>query len=112
MQNSIFELVNAARRVRQKFGTREDGTPKNWTEWRDLDDAVNAVEAGINAPQNGEMLDLLEEMWVFVAMNYRCHRPWRLALDEWQKKVEKATGWTPANIKTYRATRINKEGDE
>jgi hypothetical protein len=99
MQNRTIELVNAARRVRQKFGTREDGTPKNWTEWRDLDDAIDAAEADINAPQNGEMLGLLKEMYVFIAMNHRCHRPWRLALGEWQKKVEKATGWTLRNIK-------------
>jgi len=30
---------------------------------------------------------------MFLGMPYKPLRPWRMALDEWQKKVEKETGW-------------------
>jgi hypothetical protein len=109
---NLFLFIAAARHVLQKYGTRADGIPKNWTEWRDLDDAIDAVEAELNAPQNGEILGLLEEAYVFIAVGHKRHRPWRAALDKWQAKVEKVTGWTPARIKDYAASRIEQEGDE
>jgi len=36
---------------------------------------------------------LLNEIYVFVAMKHRACDPWREALDEWQSKVERLTGW-------------------
>ena len=41
---AAFDLVSAARRVRSKFGTDDNGNPLDWTEWRDVDDACNAVD--------------------------------------------------------------------
>ena len=40
-----------------------------------------------------EELELLKEMYIFVAMRHKATDPWRNALDEWQKKVESLTGW-------------------
>jgi hypothetical protein len=36
---------------------------------------------------------LLNEIYVFIAMKHRACDPWRVALDEWQSKVESLTGW-------------------
>jgi hypothetical protein len=41
---AAFDLVSAARRVRSKFGTDDHGKPLDWTEWRDVDDACNAID--------------------------------------------------------------------
>lgn len=40
-----------------------------------------------------EMERLLEEIYVFIAMKHKACDPWRIALDEWQSKVEDLTGW-------------------
>ena len=44
MLAAAFDLVSAARRVRAKFGTDDRGNPLDWTEWRDVDDACNAID--------------------------------------------------------------------
>jgi acyl-CoA reductase-like NAD-dependent aldehyde dehydrogenase len=41
---AAFDLVSASRRVRSKFGTDDNGNPLDWTEWRDVDDACNAID--------------------------------------------------------------------
>jgi len=38
-------------------------------------------------------VELIREMYVFVAMQHRATSPWRKSLSEWQKKVEKKMGW-------------------
>ena len=51
MLAAAFDLVSAARRVRSKFGTDDNGNPLDWTEWRDVDDACNAIDRiAANAP--------------------------------------------------------------
>ncbi len=45
MLAAAFDLVSAARRVRAKFGTDDNGNPLDWTEWRDVDDACNAIDS-------------------------------------------------------------------
>lgn len=41
---AAFDLVSASRRVRSKFGVDDSGHPLDWTEWRDVDDACNAID--------------------------------------------------------------------
>ena len=41
---AAFDLVAAARRVRSKFGTDDNGNALDWTEWCDVDDACNAID--------------------------------------------------------------------
>lgn len=36
---------------------------------------------------------LLNEAYVFLGMPHKPLHPWRVALDEWQEKVEAETGW-------------------
>ena len=36
---------------------------------------------------------LLNEAYVFIGMPHKALQPWRIALDEWQSKVEQETGW-------------------
>jgi len=36
---------------------------------------------------------LLNEAYVFLGMPHKALHPWRIALDEWQAKVEQETGW-------------------
>jgi hypothetical protein len=36
---------------------------------------------------------LLNEAYVFIGMPHKALHPWRIALDEWQAKVEQETGW-------------------
>jgi hypothetical protein len=51
---------------------------------------------------------LLNEMYVFVAMKHRACDPWRNALDEWQFKVEKLTGWNAyEEIENHRKNTLN-----
>ena len=40
------------------------------------------------------LLALLNEAYIFIAMKHRACDPWRNALDEWQERVEKQTGWS------------------
>ena len=40
------------------------------------------------------LLDLLNEAYVFIAMRHKACNPWRVALDDWQARVEKQTGWS------------------
>lgn len=37
--------------------------------------------------------ELLREIYIFIAMKHRACNPWRIALDEWQEKVEKECGF-------------------
>lgn len=41
---AAHDLATAARRVRAKCGTDKQGKPRDWTEWKDLDDACDAVD--------------------------------------------------------------------
>lgn len=43
------ELVAAAERVSLKYGYADDGTPSDWTEWKDLREAISAV-CRVSAP--------------------------------------------------------------
>jgi hypothetical protein len=36
---------------------------------------------------------LLNEAYFFLGMRHKALHPWRVALDEWQVKVENETGW-------------------
>ena len=38
------DLMYAVRRVRDKYGRGENNALLDWTEWTDVDDAVNAIE--------------------------------------------------------------------
>ena len=49
-------------------------------------DAVPAVD-------QQRLVLLLNEAYVFLGMPHKSLNPWRVALDEWQAKVEKETGW-------------------
>ena len=40
----VFDLIAAARRVRAKFGTDMNGSPLAWPDWKDLDEACNAID--------------------------------------------------------------------
>ena len=40
------------------------------------------------------LLALLNEAYIFIAMKHRACDPWRNALDNWQERVEKQTGWS------------------
>ena len=37
---------------------------------------------------------LLNEVYLFLGMRHKALNPWRIALDEWQAKVEQETGWS------------------
>ncbi len=39
------------------------------------------------------LVKILNEAYVFLGMPHKALHPWRIALDEWQAKVEKETGW-------------------
>jgi hypothetical protein len=39
------------------------------------------------------LVQLLNEAYVFIGMPHKALQPWRIALDEWQAKVEQETGW-------------------
>ena len=39
------------------------------------------------------LVRLLNEAYVFLGMPHKALHPWRIALDEWQAKVEQETGW-------------------
>jgi hypothetical protein len=36
---------------------------------------------------------LLNEAYVFIGMRHKALQPWRIALNEWEAKVEQETGW-------------------
>jgi len=38
-------------------------------------------------------LELLKEAYLFIGMRHKALKPWRNALDHWQKRVETATNW-------------------
>ena len=42
---------------------------------------------------NEELIRLLNEAYVFIAMKHRACDPWRESLDAWQGKVESITNW-------------------
>jgi hypothetical protein len=45
---------------------------------------------------------LLNEAYVFLGMPHKALHPWRIALDEWQAKVEQETGWNHfAEVKKF-----------
>ena len=45
---------------------------------------------------------LLNEAYVFLGMPHKALHPWRVALDEWQAKVEQETGWNHfAEVKKF-----------
>lgn len=45
---------------------------------------------------------LLNEAYVFLGMPNKALHPWRIALDEWQAKVERETGWNHfAEVKKF-----------
>jgi hypothetical protein len=39
------------------------------------------------------LVRLLNEAYVFIGMPHKALQPWRMALNEWQAKVEQETGW-------------------
>lgn len=61
---------------------------------------------------SGDLLALLNEAYVFIAMRHRACDPWRKALDDWQARVEEHTGWSAFDqIKKSRAnTKISNAG--
>jgi len=45
---------------------------------------------------------LLNEAYIFIGMPHKALHPWRIALDEWQAKVEQETGWNHfAEVKKF-----------
>jgi hypothetical protein len=45
---------------------------------------------------------LLNEAYVFLGIRHKALHPWRIALDEWQAKVEQETGWSHfAEVKKF-----------
>jgi hypothetical protein len=42
---------------------------------------------------NDELIGLLKEAYVFIAMKHKAFDPWRVSLDTWQEKVESITNW-------------------
>lgn len=40
-----------------------------------------------------DLAELLNEAYVFMGMPHKALNPWRVALDDWQKRVEEETGW-------------------
>ena len=52
---------------------------------------------------NDEIMRLLNEAYVFIAMHHKAHAPWRIELENWQARVELKTGWEAVNeIKKFR----------
>ena len=48
------------------------------------------------------LVQLLNEAYVFLGMPHKALSPWRIALDEWQAKVEQETGWNHfAEVKKF-----------
>lgn len=48
------------------------------------------------------LVRLLNEAYVFLGMPHKALHPWRIALDEWQVKVEQETGWNHfAEVKKF-----------
>ena len=49
-----------------------------------------------------ELVTLLNEAYVFLGMPHKALNPWRIALDQWQAKVEQKTGWNHfAEVKKF-----------
>jgi hypothetical protein len=40
-----------------------------------------------------QLVRLLNEAYIFIGMPHKALQPWKIALDEWQAKVEQKTGW-------------------
>lgn len=58
---------------------------------------------------------LLNEAYVFLGMPHKALHPWRIALDEWQAKVEQETGWSHFDeVKKFEqnAESIHHEGEK
>jgi len=60
-----------------------------------MDSNTNTLPQAVERPalRSGDLLALLNEAYVFIAMKHRACDPWRKALDDWQDRVEKQTGW-------------------
>ena len=55
---------------------------------------------------------LLNEAYVFLGMPHKALHPWRIALDEWQAKVEKETGWNHfAEVRKFEQNTPAQEGE-
>jgi hypothetical protein len=55
---------------------------------------------------------LLNEAYVFIGMPHKALHPWRIALDEWQAKVEQETGWNHfAEFRKFEQNTRAQEGD-
>ena len=77
------------------------------TDFQTADDAKQKCQDHYNTllPQNAiaqtqptavdlpRLVLLLNEAYVFIGMPHKALHPWRIALDEWQAKVEQETGW-------------------
>jgi hypothetical protein len=48
--SSLEELARDAARVEWKFGCADDGTPKDWQEWKDLRASVEKSGVGLRGP--------------------------------------------------------------
>lgn len=53
--------------------------------------------------ERNELKALLEEAYVFFAMQHKACRPWSIAHNRWLDQVESITGWKPFDkIEDYR----------
>jgi len=54
---------------------------------------LNPEQKESRSINHDQLVLLLNEAYVFLGMPHKALNPWRLALDEWQAKVERETGW-------------------
>lgn len=65
----------------------------------DFDRCRRCGGSGKISPKNKDtnesdaIIKLLNEAYVFIGMPHKELHPWRIALDDWKKRVEGKTGW-------------------
>ena len=78
-----------ARQMERELAAARERADINGRDWR-----RQFLKSEDLRSERDTLSDLLHEAYVFLGMRHKELSPWRIALDEWQAKVESKTGWT------------------